>query len=191
MRSPHRDPEPIDSASTRGVTTADLAFVLDAAPLAISMHDERLGILFENAGHRVFNPAGASSLGALSERVHPADADYVAEVIANGIAREQTWEVECRAVNGGQGTIAVTLLVDGEERGQLPAVPMLIGMAPFEGIDVGIDRRSPVSWDLWERHRTFPYTGGLRSVTVTPGELAPSNGLRWIDFLKQQAARFE
>ncbi len=99
--------------------------------------------------------------------------------------------VECRAVNGGAGTVAITLAVDGEDRGHLDAVPMLIGMAPFEGIDVGIDRRSPVSWDLWQRHRSFPYSGHLHSVTVTPGELAPTNGLRWIDFLKQQAARFE
>ena len=48
----------------------------------------------------------------------------------------------CEAVGGGTWT--VTLVVDGEERGRLEGVPLLYGMAPFEGIDVGVDRRSPV-----------------------------------------------
>ena len=39
----------------------------------------------------------------------------------------------------------LTLSVDGEVRATEPGVPMLFGIAPFEGIDVGIDRRSPVS----------------------------------------------
>ena len=49
---------------------------------------------------------------------------------------------------------------------------MLIGMAPFSGIDVGINRGGPVHWDVYERHRSFPYTGDLRSVTYTPGARA-------------------
>ena len=43
---------------------------------------------------------------------------------------------------------------------------------PFEGIDVGIDRRSPVSWQLYERRGSFPYTGQLHEVTYTPGDYA-------------------
>ena len=43
---------------------------------------------------------------------------------------------------------------------------------PFEGIDVGIDRRSPVSWQLYERRGSFPYTGRLGEVTYTPGDYA-------------------
>ena len=50
---------------------------------------------------------------------------------------------------------------------------MLFGIAPFEGISVGIDPRSPVSWDLYERFGPFPYTGALAAVTYTPGEPAP------------------
>ena len=51
---------------------------------------------------------------------------------------------------------------------------MLFGMAPFEGIDVGIDRRSPVSaGTIYERFGPFPYTGALDSVTYTPGEPGP------------------
>jgi len=48
----------------------------------------------------------------------------------------------------------------------------LIGMAPAQGIGSGLDRRSPVSWPLYERRGTFPYTGALASVTYRPGELA-------------------
>ena len=44
---------------------------------------------------------------------------------------------------------------------------------PFEGIDVGIDRRSPVSWELYQRRGPFPYTGALTAVTITPGDFAP------------------
>ena len=54
----------------------------------------------------------------------------------------------------------VTLL--GRRRGARAAadgVPMLFGMAPFEGIDVGIDRRSPVSWDDLRAVRAVPVHG--------------------------------
>ncbi len=44
---------------------------------------------------------------------------------------------------------------------------------PFEGIDVGLDRRSPVSWALYQRHGTFPYSGTIHSVTYIPRDPAP------------------
>ena len=50
---------------------------------------------------------------------------------------------------------------------------MLLGFAPFQGIDVGIDRRSPVSWAVYERHGAFPYSGRLIAVTYRPGPAAP------------------
>ena len=71
----------------------------------------------------------------------------------------------------GKRVWSVTLSVDGEARGTLEGVPLLFGMAPFEGIDVGICRRSPVSWELYERFGPFRYTGDLRSATYTPGSL--------------------
>jgi arylsulfatase len=64
----------------------------------------------------------------------------------------------------------LTLAVDGLDVGRLEGVAMLLGLAPFEGIDVGIDRRSPVHWGVYQRHGAFPYSGELRSVTYTPGE---------------------
>jgi len=47
---------------------------------------------------------------------------------------------------------------------------MLIGMTPLSGIDVGIDRGGPVSWELRQRRGPFPYTGTLESVTYRPGQ---------------------
>ena len=63
----------------------------------------------------------------------------------------------------------LTLSVDGEVRATQPDVPMLFGIAPFEGIDVGIDRRSPVSWEIYERFGPFPYTGTLARGHVHAG----------------------
>ncbi|MBO60102.1 MAG: arylsulfatase [Acidimicrobiaceae bacterium] len=70
-------------------------------------------------------------------------------------------------------------------------LPVLTAMAPFEGIDIGIDRRSPVSWSVYERHGTFPYKGVLNSVTYFPGELAPDAGTRWVDFLRESGVKYE
>lgn len=64
--------------------------------------------------------------------------------------------------------------VDGVERGCLAGLPAWSGHTPLEGIDVGIDRRSPVSWEIYERHGTFRYTGELHNVTYVPGELTPA-----------------
>jgi arylsulfatase len=67
----------------------------------------------------------------------------------------------------------LALTVDGEPRGGLDGVEQLAGLAPLQGIDVGIDRRSPVSWPVYERHGPFPYTGDLHAVTYLPGEPGP------------------
>ena len=85
----------------------------------------------------------------------------------------------------------VTLSIDGDERGNLDGVPLLFGMAPFEGIDVGIDRRSPVSWELYEKFGPFPYTGALESVTYTPGEPAPDAPVHMLDMLRQIGSKYE
>lgn len=62
------------------------------------------------------------------------------------------------------------LEVNGFGDAELGPVPMLLGMAPFTGISVGYDYGGPVDWDLHERHRSFPFTGGsLDLVRVVPG----------------------
>jgi arylsulfatase len=91
----------------------------------------------------------------------------------------------------GKNVWDVALSIDGEPRGTIEGVPMLFGMAPFEGIDVGLDRRSPVSWDLYERFGSFPFTGKLRSVRIEPGEPAPDSPQTMIDLIREMGARFE
>ena len=39
-----------------------------------------------------------------------------------------------------------------------------------EGLDIGLDRRCPVSWQLYEKHRSFRFTGTIEDVTIEPGE---------------------
>ena len=84
-----------------------------------------------------------------------------------------------------------SVAVDGATVAQAPGLVSLMAMAPFEGIDVGVDRRSPVSWDVYERHGPFPYTGLLESVTYRPGELAPDAGPLWLDYIKANGTRYE
>ncbi|MEU5389432.1 arylsulfatase [Kitasatospora cineracea] len=81
--------------------------------------------------------------------------------------------------------------VDGAVAGALGPVHQLIGMAPFQGISVGVDRKSPVSWPVWERHRSFRYTGALRSVTYLPGPAAPYDPETVVRALREAAAAFE
>ena len=116
--------------------------------------------------------------GGMLEISGGALADGVREVVADLRATgDQLWEL--------------TLAVDGEVRATAPGVPMLFGMAPFEGIDVGIDRRSPVSWAIYERFGPFPYTGTLESVTYTPGEPGPDAPVHLMDMLREVGAAFE
>jgi arylsulfatase len=85
----------------------------------------------------------------------------------------------------------VEVSVDGTVQGRHQGLAMLGAMAPFEGIDVGIDRRSPVSWDLSEREGTYAWTGNLIAVTYTPGEPAPDAGNLFLDLLREIGMRYE
>lgn len=81
--------------------------------------------------------------------------------------------VGLRATVGDRFCWDLEVCVEGQAVASLPGTPMLLGFAPFQGIDVGIDRRSPVSWELYERHGAFPYSGRLHHVTYRPGQAAP------------------
>jgi arylsulfatase A-like enzyme len=73
----------------------------------------------------------------------------------------------------GGGRWDVTLLTDGNVRGTCGALRQFAGFLPFNGIDVGRDSRSPVDWQLAQRHGPFTFTGELKAVTYAPGALAP------------------
>lgn len=84
----------------------------------------------------------------------------------------------------------VTIEVDGAEAARAEGFDMFLAMAPFEGIDVGIDRRSPVDWEVFERHGPFPYSGVIHSVRYEPGEHAPDAPVKMIDTLRELSAAF-
>jgi arylsulfatase len=77
----------------------------------------------------------------------------------------------------------VAVSVDGHERARQSGLDMLLVLSPLEGINVGIDRRSPVSWDLHTRHGTFRYSGAIRGVTYTAGAYAPDAHQPYIESL--------
>ncbi|MGK5531853.1 arylsulfatase [Streptomyces sp. URMC 129] len=104
-------------------------------------------------------------------------------------AGEHTVELAATALPGIRWSFTVT--VDGTATATGPAVHQLIGMAPFQGISVGVDRKSPVSWPLFERHGTFRYSGGLTSITYTPGPPAPYDPETVARALREAAAAFE
>ncbi|HYF44639.1 MAG TPA: arylsulfatase [Acidimicrobiales bacterium] len=101
-------------------------------------------------------------------------------------------EIAARLAAPGGNVWRLTLSVDGDEHGPYDDdLPMLFGMAPFEGIDVGIDRRSPVSWAIYERFGPFPWTGDLHSVTYTPGDPAPDAPSMMLDMLRDMGRTYE
>jgi arylsulfatase len=111
--------------------------------------------------------------------------------------------VDCGPVAAGRRTITLEVadigdvtweprvLVDGEQVAEAGQVPRLMAMAPFEGIDVGIDRRSPVNWELYERKGVARFTGTIHGATFTPGDLAPDNGSQYLQMLKEMGTKYE
>jgi len=86
---------------------------------------------------------------------------------------------------------SLTMSVDGQEVAGIEDVAMLVGMAPFSGIDVGLCRGGPVDWELYERHRSFPYTGRLRAATWTPGRVAPYDPGLVAEAARRSAAAYD
>ncbi len=91
----------------------------------------------------------------------------------------------------GENRWNLALTIDGEQVAAAEDFRLLMAMSPFNGIDVGIDRRSPVSWPIYQRHGTFAFNGTLRSVTYVPGEPAPDSPMNFIEFLREWGRRFE
>jgi arylsulfatase len=87
--------------------------------------------------------------------------------------------------------VDVRASVDGEVRGAASDLPLLMAMAPFQGIDVGIDRRSPVSWERYLRHGTFRYSGVLHHARWVPGEPSPEDPAKFTDFLREAFSQYE
>lgn len=82
-------------------------------------------------------------------------------------------------------------LVVGDASAAGDPVRCLFPMAPFEGITVGKDPRSPVHWDLRQRHGVFAYSGELSSVTYRPGAPAPDAPVNLAGMLRDMGRKFE
>jgi arylsulfatase A-like enzyme len=98
--------------------------------------------------------------------------------------------LDVTALDGGTH-VDVSVLVADQVRGKLDGLPVPIGMGLFQGIDVGIDRGSPVSWARFDAEGTFPYTGTIHSVTWTPGDPAPGTGPETLARLREIGMAFE
>jgi arylsulfatase len=114
-----------------------------------------------------------------------------------------TTEVNGGAISAGRRSIVISanaksatdldisISIDGQTRCEKHGLAMLIGQALFQGIDVGIDRRSPVSWERYSSDGTFAFTGKLISVTYKPGPHAPGVGPERLEQLRKLAERFD
>ncbi len=79
--------------------------------------------------------------------------------------------------NLGSGNGLATLTVNGAtSSGQLSSwlvsLPSDFG-GPLDGLDVGLDRRGPVSWTLFKQYGVFKYTNTISQLTITPGVSNP------------------
>ncbi|PYM90757.1 MAG: hypothetical protein DME04_21540 [Candidatus Rokuibacteriota bacterium] len=86
---------------------------------------------------------------------------------------EATLEYEALGNRQGRGRI----LLNGVEKTPWQALSPTLMVGFHEGLDIGLDRRAPVSWDVYQKHGTFRYTGTIRGVTIEPGARAPDSPL--------------
>jgi len=78
---------------------------------------------------------------------------------------EAILEYEALGGHRGRGRLLAATAVRNDWCDLSP--PMALG--PFEGLDVGVDRRAPVYWDLFKQHGTYRYSGTIEMVTIEPG----------------------
>ena len=112
-------------------------------------------------------------------------------VLPGGEVPVGTLTVELRIEAPGRWRTNLALLVEGTERARVDDLPMLFPLAPFEGISVGRDPRSPVHWDLHRAHGSYPFTGTLHRVRYTPGEPAPDHPESFLDLTRQIGQSYE
>ncbi|MEO8859201.1 MAG: hypothetical protein ABI343_19610, partial [Burkholderiaceae bacterium] len=90
---------------------------------------------------------------------------------ADLVEGEHTATLEFEALGERQGRGRI--LVDDAEAIAWQDLSPTLMVGLFEGLDVGLDRRAPVSWDLYQRHGTFRYSGTIHDVWLHPGARAP------------------
>lgn len=80
-------------------------------------------------------------------------------------------EFEALGQRKGRGRL---LAEPGEVAAWSDLGPTLMG-GIHEGLDIGLDRRAPVDWDLFTRRGAFAYSGKIVDLTITSGPFAPGS----------------
>jgi arylsulfatase len=82
-----------------------------------------------------------------------------------------TLEYEALGKRRGRGR----LLLDTGEVSDWQDLSPTLRYGFHEGLDIGLDRRGPVSWDLQRRHGVFRYSGTIHELIVESGPFAPDS----------------
>jgi arylsulfatase A-like enzyme len=135
-------------------------------------------ILFVENGQLIFGQLTIPKLRTISAPAPFGATAITVQVDAQGAKK---WNV---SVLVGEG-------LDGPELMSGADFSAYSSFLPFEGIDVGIDRRSPVSWDLYQRRGPFPFTGPLRSVRYELGAPNPRARFLRLDELREMALKYD
>ncbi|MEP7207020.1 MAG: arylsulfatase [Casimicrobiaceae bacterium] len=86
-------------------------------------------------------------------------------------ARTVTLDYEAFPARQGRGRILVDDAVAVDWTAMAPTM-VLYGV--LEGLDIGLDRRGPVLWELYEKHGAFGYPGTVHDLTIEPGKRVPN-----------------
>ncbi|MBW3664986.1 MAG: arylsulfatase [Actinobacteria bacterium] len=89
------------------------------------------------------------------------------------------------------GTWTVRLEVGGAEVARDEGFRPLFPMAPFQGIEAGINRRSPVSWGIYERHGSYRWTGAPGVVRYEAFEPAPDAPFHYLEDIRRIAMQYD
>ena len=87
-------------------------------------------------------------------------------------AHTVTFDYEALGNRQGRGRV----LFGGTVLCDWTALSPTLSFGVFEGLDIGIMRRGPVLWTLYEEHGAFRFTGDIEHVRVTPGARAETMG---------------
>lgn len=99
--------------------------------------------------------------------------------------REGTAKIRVNIDAPGGAVWLASITVDGELVRSGVEFTLLSWLVPFSGLYVGAMKRSPVSWELYQRRGTFAYTGKFSKITFTPGKLAPDAMALMLDFFRK------
>ena len=145
------------------------------------------GIVFahggQHMGYVVFVDAGQLHFHSNANGVMT----KLAPVKLSGSSKTFTLHIEAP----GKREWVVELSVDGVAQPSQGGFPQPFSFLPYEGIDVGMDRRSPVSWEIYQKHGCFPFSGTIVDVTFEPGKFAPDEGQAAFEAARQLGLALE